>query len=152
MAVAANAGAEKRFCFHNHHSPTGAASSTGDAKLKGGIGISGPYDFLPITREDVKPIMEVVPDMSVTQPITYARGDAPPLLLLTGDADTTVGAYNTRHLASQIKLLGGQVEDRYYPGVQHIGSVLALSSFFRGRASVLADIRAFVAKTKGEPG
>lgn len=119
-----------------------------NAKLAGCIGISGPYDFLPITREDVKPIMEVVPDMSVTQPITYARGDAPPLLLLTGDADTTVGAYNTRHLASRTKLLGGRVEDRYYPGVQHIGSVLALSSFFRGRAPVLADIRDFVAKTK----
>ncbi|MDB5395190.1 MAG: alpha/beta hydrolase [Rhodospirillales bacterium] len=120
------------------------------AKLAGGIGISGPYDFLPLTRSDVKPIFEVVPDMAVTQPITYARGDAPPLLLVTGDADTTVGPYNSHNLANKLRALGGRVEDRYYPGVQHIGSVLALTSLFRGRAPVLADIVGFVSKTRAE--
>jgi acetyl esterase/lipase len=119
-------------------------------KLAGGIGISGPYDFLPLTRDDIKPIFEVVPDMAVTQPIHYARGDAPPLLLVTGDADTTVGPYNTHNLTNKIRTLGGRVEDHYYPGVQHVGSVLALTSFFRGRAPVLADIAAFVAKTRRE--
>jgi acetyl esterase/lipase len=128
-----------------------AKAGIADVKLAGGIGISGPYDFLPITREDVKPIFEVVPDMAVTQPITYARSDAPPLLLLSGDADTTVGAYNSRHLASKVTLLGGRVEDHYYPGVQHVGSVLALTSWFRGRAPVLADIQAFIEKTKAAP-
>ncbi len=121
-----------------------------NARLAGGIGISGPYDFLPLTREDVKPIFEVVPDMAVTQPITYARADAPPLLLLAGEADTTVGAYNSRNLAARMRALGGQVEDHYYPDVQHVGSILALTYFFRGRAPVLTDIETFIAKTRAE--
>ncbi len=125
-----------------------AKAGVADAKLAGGIGISGPYDFLPLTRDDIKPIFEVVPDMSVTQPITYARADAPPLLLLHGEADTTVGAYNSHHLADKMRTLGGRVEDHYYPGVEHIGSIIALTSMFRGRAPVLADITAFIDKTR----
>jgi acetyl esterase/lipase len=119
-----------------------------DAKPAGGIGMSGPYDFLPLTRDDVKPIFEVVPDMSMTQPITYARADAPPLLLLHGDDDITVGPYNTRNLANRMRALGGNVEDKYYPGVDHIDMVIALTALFRDKAPALADIAAFVAKNK----
>lgn len=115
------------------------------SQLAGAVGISGPYDFLPLTRPDIKNIFEVVPDMAVTQPIHYARADAPPLLLLTGEADTTVGPYNTHHLADRVRALGGEVEDRYYPDVDHIDSVIALTWLFRQRAPVLADIDGFIA-------
>ncbi|HEX4504435.1 MAG TPA: alpha/beta hydrolase [Alphaproteobacteria bacterium] len=121
------------------------------AKFAGGIGISGPYDFLPIHRVDIKPIFEVVPDMAVTQPIHYARADAPPLLLLHGETDTTVGPYNTHNLANRMRELGGRVEDRYYPGVDHVDAIIALTSMFKGRAPVLADIKAFIDKTRAEP-
>ena len=127
-----------------------AKAGIGDVKLAGGIGISGPYDFLPLTRADIKPIFEVVPDMAVTQPIHYARADAPPLLLLAGEADTTVGAYNSHNLADRIRALGGRVEDRYYPGVEHVGSILALTSYFSGRAPIKADIAAFIDKGRAE--
>jgi acetyl esterase/lipase len=119
-----------------------------DAKLAGGIGMSGPYDFLPLTRDDVKPIFEVVPDMSVTQPITYARADAPPLLLLHGNDDITVGPYNTHNLANRMRALGGSVEVKDYPGVDHIDMVISLTALFRDRAPALADIAAFVAKNR----
>jgi acetyl esterase/lipase len=125
-------------------------AGVGDVKLAGGIGISGPYDFLPITRKDIKPIFEVVPDMDLTQVIHYARADTPPLLLLHGEADTTVGAYHTHHLANKMRELGGRVEDRYYPGVDHVDAIIAVTSMFRGRAPVLADINGFVAKTRAE--
>ena len=127
-----------------------AKAGVGDAGLAGGIGISGPYDFLPIHRPDIKPIFEVVPDMDVTQPIHYVRADAPPLLLLAGEADTTVGAYNSHNLADRMRALGGKVEDHYYPGVEHIGSIIALTSYFSGRAPVKADIEAFIAKVRAE--
>jgi len=125
-----------------------AKAGVGDVKLAGGMGISGPYDFLPITRKDIKPIFEVVPDMATTQVIHYARADSPPLLLLHGEADTTVGPYHTHNLANKMRELGGQVEDRYYPGVDHIDAIIALTSMFSGRAPVLADIKAFMAKTR----
>ena len=46
--------------------------------------------------------------------------------------------------------LGGRVEDRYYPGVDHIDAIIAVTSMFRGRAPVLADIKAFIDKTRAE--
>jgi len=112
--------------------------------IAGAVGISGPYDFLPLTRPDVKPIFEVVSDMTLTQPIRFARADAPPLLLLTGDADITVGPYNTEHLAQRMRTLGGDVEEHIYPGIAHLGSVLALAPPFRWRAPVLDDIEGFL--------
>jgi acetyl esterase/lipase len=121
-----------------------AKAGASTATLAGAIGISGPYDFLPLTRTDVKPIFEVTPDMTMTQPIHYARPDAPALLLVTGLSDITVGPYHTQHLADRMRALGGHVEDRYYPDVDHIDSVLALTYLFRGRAPVLADIARFM--------
>jgi acetyl esterase/lipase len=119
-----------------------------DAKLAGAIGISGPYDFLPLTRPDVKAIFEVVPDMSVTQPITYARADAPPLLLLHGGADSTVGIYNTEHLTTRMRIVGGKVETKIYDGLDHIDTIIALTPLFRDKGPLLADIAAFVAKNR----
>jgi acetyl esterase/lipase len=130
---------------HDYLDRAGAA----DFKFAGAIGLSGPYDFLPLTRPDVKRIFEVVPDLAVTQPIHYARADAPPLLLVTGDADEVVEPSNTHRLADRIRSLGGQVEDRYYPGLDHTDTVIALTALFRGKAPVLADMDAFVAKHGG---
>jgi acetyl esterase/lipase len=53
-------------------------------ELAGMIGIAGPYDFLPITRSDLKPIF-AVPDLAATQPVTYADGKNPPMLLQAGE-------------------------------------------------------------------
>lgn len=122
------------------------AAGASTRSLAGAVGISGPYDFLPLTRPDVKPIFEVVSDMTLTQPIRFARADAPPLLLLTGDADITVGPYNTEHLAARMRLVGGDVEQHIYPGIAHLGSVLALSPMFRWRAPVLEDIESFIGR------
>jgi acetyl esterase/lipase len=121
------------------------ADGVAASRLAGAIGISGPYDFLPIVRKDVKAIFEVVPDLAVTQPIHYARADAPPLLLLHGDADTTVGPYNTHNLADRIRALGGQVETDFYPGADHVDAIIAVTSLFKDRAPVLSDIENFLA-------
>lgn len=120
----------------------GAGVSTHD--IAGAVGVSGPYDFLPLTRPDVKPIFEVVSDLTLTQPIRFARADAPPLLLLTGSADVTVGPYNTLNLTERMHSVGGQVEEHLYPGIAHLGSVLALAPAFRWRAPVLDDIESFI--------
>ncbi len=118
------------------------------SKIAGVVGISGPYDFLPLTRDDIKPIFEVVPDLAVTQPIHFVRDDAPPLLLLTGDDDDTVGPYNTNNLTERMRQVGGRVEKRIYPGVGHVGSILAVTPLFRGKAPVLDDIETFIRQHK----
>jgi acetyl esterase/lipase len=59
------------------------------SQLAGVIGLSGPYDFLPLRDPDIKDIFSPPADPKITQPITYAREHAPPLFLAHGGADTT---------------------------------------------------------------
>jgi acetyl esterase/lipase len=111
--------------------------------IKGAAGISGPYDFYPF---DVKASIDAfgkAPDPRATQPVTYARADAPPLLLLHGEKDTTVRPRNTLSLARKQGDLGAPVETKLYPDLNHVDALLALSAPFRGKAPVLDDITTF---------
>ena len=122
-----------------------AEAGTSRDRIAGVIGLAGPYDFLPITGEDVKPIFATVGDGPESQPVTYVDGHAPPMLLMAGSDDKTVLPRNTRSLASRIAATGGEVQSHIYPGVGHIGLVTAIAPIFQGRAPVLAAITDFVA-------
>ena len=73
-----------------------------DRDIAGMIGLAGPYDFLPLTDADVKDIFSPAEDLRLTQPITFARGNAPPMFMAAGTADQTVMPRNTEHLAAAI--------------------------------------------------
>lgn len=111
--------------------------------MRGAIGLSGPYDFLPFTDPEIRAIFSRA-DAKDTQPINHARKGAPPLLLMSGDADHEVGLSNTQHLAARMKKLGGDVTSHVYPGVGHIGIVLALAESFHHRAPTLEHMLAFM--------
>jgi acetyl esterase/lipase len=113
-------------------------------RLAGVIGLAGPYDFLPITDPDIIPVFAPVDDGPASQPITYVDGRNPPMLLMAGTEDTTVNPANTARLAARIGQLGGAVQDKFYPGVGHIGIITAFTPLFRGRAPVLDDVALFV--------
>jgi acetyl esterase/lipase len=121
-----------------------AEAGTNRDKLAGAIGLAGPYDFLPMTGAVVRAVFAPVNDGPASQPVTYVDGHAPPLLLLAGSADETVRPRNTLSLAAKVRAAGGEVEDRIYPGVGHIGLVLAIAPLFQGKAPVVADVEAFV--------
>jgi acetyl esterase/lipase len=112
--------------------------------IKAAVGLAGPYDFFPFVpggAADAAFGREA--DPRVTQPITYARADAPPVLLLTGADDTTVLPRNAAALTAKLKGLGASAEERIYPGIGHIGIILAISKPFRGKAPALGDSAAF---------
>lgn len=113
--------------------------------IKAAVGLAGPADFLPFAAGGVAhAALGNAPDLADTQPIYFARADAPPLLLLHGESDTTVLPRNSRRLANAVSDLGGTAATRVYPDVGHIGILLALSKPFRGRAPVLADASNFL--------
>jgi acetyl esterase/lipase len=112
--------------------------------IKGVIGLAGPYDFLPLTSDSSKIALGQWPDLTETQPITYARGDAPPLLLLTGDKDTVVKPRNSKILSEKIQALGGQQQLKVYPGVSHADIMMAVARPFRDKAPVVADVVDFI--------
>ena len=111
--------------------------------IKAAVGLSGPYDFYPFTGRAIA-AMGTWPRPEETQPLHYARGDAPPMMLVTGTVDTTVRPKNARNLAAKLKALGATVEEREYAGQGHEDIAMALSVPFRGKSSVLDDTVAFL--------
>jgi acetyl esterase/lipase len=111
--------------------------------VKAAVGLSGPYDFYPFTGRAVA-AMGTWPKPAETQPLTYARADAPPMLLVTGDADTTVRPKNARNLFRKLHNLGAPVTLKEYAGLGHEDVAMALSLPFRSKAPVLDDSAAFL--------
>jgi len=118
--------------------------AAGAGALRGAVGLAGPYDFLPFDVSATEDAFGQFPDPQATQPVAFARADAPPLLLLWGEDDDTVGPRNIQGLERAMQAAGGQVETKHYAGVDHIDILLALSRPLRDRAPVLADLAAFV--------
>ncbi|WP_342454732.1 alpha/beta hydrolase [Sphingomonas sp. H160509] len=85
-------------------------------------------------------------DPVMTQPIHFARPDAPPMLLITAGDDTQVKPHNAINLTARLKALGAPVTHIDYPGLSHENVAMALSKPFRGKAPVLADSVAFLNK------
>ena len=112
--------------------------------VAGTVGLAGPYDFLPLRSATLKAIFGPEAQWPETQPINHVRGDAPPMLLVSGTEDTTVGPYNSEHLAARVRREGGQVAERYYKGVGHAPLVGALAWPLRFTAPVLADAVQFM--------
>jgi acetyl esterase/lipase len=115
-----------------------------DRDLAGMIGLSGPYDFLPLNDADLETIFAPAGDLRTTQPIAYARSGAPLMLLLTGAGDTTVYPRNSRNLAAAITAAGGRATLRVYDSVGHLTMVGALSRLLSWKAPVLDDCVAFM--------
>jgi acetyl esterase/lipase len=125
-----------------------AAHTLPPTSIKALAALAGPFDFAPFKPGGAADqAFGAAPDIAATQPISHARGDAPPLLLMTGDADETVLPRNATALAAKTTGLGGQAKVITYPGIGHIGIILALSKPFRGKAPVVADMTAFLKAT-----
>lgn len=118
---------------------TGAPSEA----IRGAVGLAGPYRFDPREEGVLADAFGRYPDPAAVQPVNFARADAPPTLLLHGDADTRVLPRNSQRLAAALEEAGATSEVKLYRGVDHAGILLALSKPFRQRAPTLDDVTAF---------
>jgi acetyl esterase/lipase len=113
---------------------------------KGLIGVAGPYDFTPIDPE-FKLIFpaEILP---ITKPLNFATTQAPPTLLLHGEADTTVIPSRSTDMANAMRAAGNTVSMKLYPKVNHTYIIGAISPVVRRSAPTLSDIVAFIEAQK----
>jgi acetyl esterase/lipase len=119
------------------------ALEAGTVRIAGVIGLSGPYDFLPLREADVQDMFGPPPLYPESQPINYVREDAPPMLLIHGLRDRMVAIENSRSLAAALAARGVPVTLKLYD-VAHADTVAAISLPARRRAPTLADVAAFV--------
>jgi acetyl esterase/lipase len=113
------------------------------AAIRAAALMSGPYDFYPFTEQRGRDALGNWPRPRETQPISFVRRDAPPMLLMAGTADNVVNPRNSRRLAAALTAAGATAELKLYPGRSHIDTIKSLSPLFRGATSALADSVAF---------
>lgn len=121
-----------------------SAAGAEPGQLAGLIGLAGPYDFLPLKGRLLNDVFGGAPDLAATQPVNFVTPNAPPALLATGDADTTVLPRNTRRLAARLRDAGVPVQERIYPDVDHYRLIGAVSEPLRHLAPVVGDVESFV--------
>jgi acetyl esterase/lipase len=121
--------------------------------IAGMIGLAGPYDFLPAKDEDLRDMFGPPERFASTQPIHYADGSNPPLLLLHGQNDDAVSFENTTRLAAAVERAGGPVRTVLYPKLNHGLIVASLASYYRLHAGPLDRLDHFVhERGDGSPG
>lgn len=118
--------------------------------VRGFIGIAGPYDFAPFDVPVSQAAFGTWPDPAETQPVTWARSDNPPTLLLVGEEDRTVRPRNSDRLAARLKSAGATVRIIRYPGIDHVGTLTSIARPFRHRASIFAEAVDFARASTAE--
>ncbi len=112
--------------------------------IKAAAGLAGPYDFLPLDVAASINAFGRAPDLTLTQPVTFVRPDAPPLWLGHGTDDEVVHAEDTTILCERMVAAGGRCEATLYPGLNHADLIATFSPLFRKKAPVLEDVTAFL--------
>jgi acetyl esterase/lipase len=112
--------------------------------IKAFAGLSGPYYFLPLDDPATIATFGGYPDLPATQPSKYVTASSPAGFFGHGGADTLVRPSNSEGLGRKLDRAGVPQEVKIYPGLSHADVVVALSRLFRGKATVLDDMSAFL--------
>ena len=114
--------------------------------IAGLIGISGPYDILPLRDPTLVKIFGGA-NVMATQPISHVSAHAPPALLVTGAKDDTVDPGNSTRLVARLRAAGNDATAVSYPRVGHLGIIGAFARPLRFLAPVLRDTEVFIQTT-----
>ena len=125
-----------------------AAEGVPQGAIDGVVGLAGPYDFFPFDSDSTKAAFGAAGAGEGSQPVNHARGDAPPMLLVHGEADTLVRPRNTRALAAALAREGARVEVEYLPEGDHNAPLLGLANPWRRDPRVHDRVTNFL--TRGE--
>ena len=122
------------------------AEGVPSTSIAGVVGLAGPYDFHPFDTDSTRNSFGDAADPEATQPVNHVRPDAPPMLLVHGEPDTTVKVRNSQALAKTLEDAGGTVELMIYPEMDHYDPLLSIARPWRDRRDVMARIESFIAK------
>jgi acetyl esterase/lipase len=116
-----------------------------DRDIAGLIGVSGPYDFLPLKDRDLVDIFGGA-NRAATQPITFAEGHKPPVLLVTGGADNVVDPGNATRLADRLRRGGNEATAISYQRFGHMTVLIGYAPLLWNFFPAMHDLDAFVVR------
>ncbi len=119
--------------------------AAGARPVQGLVGLAGPYDFLPLTDDDLRDYFGPPAHYPSSQPINFVSPKAPPAFLVQGTADDSVKPHNTANLSRALKAAGVPVETYLVPGEGHFDILKRFVAPWRGRDEVVAALRRFIA-------
>lgn len=117
-------------------------------RVRGCIGLSGPYDFYPFTDDDHWDLFgpaEIYPE---SQAVNFIRADAAPLYLLHGEDDARVRRGHSKSLMEKQLSVGGQATREVYAGLGHADLIVQFSRLHRSSAAVVGDVKEFINETQ----
>lgn len=117
-----------------------------DRIIRGTVGLAGPFDFLPFDTSSSINSFGKAPDPSLTQPVNFVRGDAPALLLVTGDSDTTVKPRNSQSLARRMTEAGVPTAPVLLKGVTHEDIIKQFARPYSRDSRTLDTVLPFLAR------
>jgi acetyl esterase/lipase len=120
-------------------------ADAGGAPVRALVGLAGPYDFLPLTDDDLKDYFGPPERYPASQPVNFVDATSAPALLLHGADDTTTRPRNTESLAARLRASGVPVEVRMLPGEGHTAVLKRFARFYRGDDAVYEAIVRFLA-------
>lgn len=113
--------------------------------IRATVALAGPYDFVP--DESDGPAFNSKPGEISDQriePLHFANGHSPPMLLVQGLKDEVVEPRNAVELSGAIRRAGGEAMMLTYPKRGHADLVLAMAWSFRWLAPVMHDAAVFI--------
>lgn len=114
--------------------------------LSGIMGLSGPYDFSPITADEIKKVFPGEKKEHDAQAINFASNDDPPMLLLHGRDDSTVWESNSINMANALQNAGGKAKTRLYATISHSELLLSLAENRQDQTPAIQDMLNFISE------
>jgi len=115
--------------------------------IAGLIGVSGPYDFVPLRDPVLKEIFGG-DNIASTQPLFFADGGKPPALLLSGQADGVVAPGNSVRLAEKLRRHGNDATAILYRAFGHLTILAAFAPLVGTHLAPSRDVEAFVRRVR----
>src|SRR5690606_23969882 len=105
--------------------------------IRGVVGISGPYAVYPFEFRELQDAFGHVDNPQLTQPINMPTEETVPLFLVHGSTDLIVSPDNTKLMQRKFLTDNRGIAAKIYDGLGHMEPVIALSSVWRWRSSIL---------------
>lgn len=106
------------------------------------VGLAGPYHFTP-KADDLVDMFGPPARFPEMQAGNFLDGSEPPILMLWGDADVTVGEINMQQMEAAAAETGACVARSVQAGVDHVGLVASLAWVYRAERQVFDEMLAF---------